>query len=364
MERTTMSSSQASVPFLHRRSAHVFITTEDPRYRYEWVCSHCDYPVTPDDDCCPRCQRAIEECPVCSCLRHVRVPCVKPDPQGGRTCPACGVRRVPFGDLVQQQFEGTFCTNLYGCPAGGFLLRTDEFAVLPKDASVCPVCRDPELKPLAVATFAYHVTHCLFCSTIFQSRSTWKEKWGGGPDVLGELGETAGPALDDCVLCGRHDSSVEGAAAAQRSHAGAPPGFGPGERGADEAAPHDGRVTWDARQSDGSVVRLQATTDEYLRMAELGRILALEPTIKTAFPRVFDAWFGSGMDVGGKDDDGPPIHRVVELLLEGTRQVAPRRILQRRISEFLDALAPHFPGREKYSIRPQGKPRPFGARKA
>ncbi len=342
-------------PYLHRRSEHVFITTEDPKYRYEWVCSHCGYPVTPDDNCCPRCQRALEDCPVCSCLRHVRVPCVQPDAQGGRRCPSCGVRRVAFGDLALQQLEGAFCTNVYGCPAGGFLLRSDEFAVLAKDASRCPVCRDEAFPPLPVATFVYHVTHCLFCSTVYQSMSTWKEKWGVPPDILGAIGETRGEPLDDCVLCGRQDRMAVARA---------------GEAGAMGSQPFDARhaparaeaVVWTSLRSEGDAAEGQATRTEYLRMAELARILMLELGIKSAFPRVFGAWFGASLGPEMPDEPGPAIHKVVESLLEGTRLPGTRRVLQRRICEFLDALAPHFPGRENYHIRPQAKGRPFAAR--
>lgn len=351
--------------YLHRRSSHVFITTEDPHYRYEWVCAHCEYPVTLEDTCCPRCQRALEDCPVCSCLRHVRVPCVQRDAQGGRRCPACGVRRVSFGDLALAQVEGTFCTNIYGCPAGGFLLRTDEYAVLPGDATLCPVCRDAGFRPLDVRTFPYHVTHCLFCSTMYQPMAAWRPGWGKPPDVLGDLVEPAGEGLDDCALCGRRDA-VDGIPAVTETRPSAVAqitrldgtAVEPPLRAPEAAAQADKRIRWQSRLSEGSESSADASVDDYLRMAELGRLLAIEPSLRRAFPRVFGAWFGSGFDGNGfHPPPGPAISHIVGLLLEGTRLPSHRRTLQRRVTELVEALTPHFPGGAAYRIRPQGEPR-------
>lgn len=339
-------------PLLHRTGERVFITTEDPNYRYEWGCAHCDYPITPHEPCCPRCQRALEECPVCSCQRHVLVPCVQPDAQGARLCPACGVRRLPFGDEALKDIEARFCTNLYGCPAGGLLLRTDEFALLPADTSLCPVCRDESFPPLPVITFAYHVEHCLFCSTLYQARATWKARWGQEPDLIGELGQTTGPLLADCVLCGRQDTGeVERPAESE------------GSKAPSTDQPMGDRKTVFAHVSPGPPEEraeppLRATRSEYLHMAELARILMLEPVMNRAFQRLFKAWFGAeGSD--GAGDAGPNIGRIVEALIRGTRREPHRKVLQRRLTELLDRLGRHFPRGASFPLRPVGPRRGY-----
>jgi hypothetical protein len=359
-------------PFLHRRGEHVFITTEDPNYRYEWICSHCGYPLTPREACCPRCQRKLEECPVCSCQRHVRVPCVEPDAQGARRCPACGVRRLPFGDEALKDVEGRFCTNLYGCPAGGLLLRSDEFALLPADASLCPLCRDEHFRPLPVATFTYHVDHCQFCSTLYQSRTTWKASWGHEPDLIGELGQVAGAPLDTCVLCGRQDVKTEGQqnggdggdampgprAAADRSSAGDGSNVTPGPRAVADRSSAVVRVG-PASASEDNPQSTKATLDEYLRMAELARILMLEPVMSRAFPRLFKAWYAAP-GPSTPHAPNPKIGRIVELLLRGTQGEPHRKVLQRRLTEVLQRLEHHFPSGASFPLRlPDGARRGY-----
>ena len=312
-----------NVKFLHRRGGHVFISVEDPTYRYEWLCGHCDYPVTESDPFCPRCQKALEECPVCSHARHVRVSRVAPDGQGERTCPVCHVRRIPFGRRPLEDLRGSFCTNIYGCPAGGFLLRCEEFALLPHEASQCPICRDPGFQPLDVRTFLYHVTRCQFCSAMFAMGSDWQPRWKSN-NVIVTLPEASQEGGTACALCGRCDTTQ---------------------------AVKDGReVYWSAVTSQGQEQRQKVLENDYLRMAELGRILMLEPSRKEAFTQSFNTWFDSGFKPGERQL-GPKVSDVAAHLLDGTRPTSPtRRVLQKRVEEFLDAWARGLPEGLNYRV--------------
>ena len=161
-----------------RAGGHIFLCASDSKARYEAACGHCHYPILADQAQCPRCRRELETCPCCNALRHVRSPRHDPDPETEiKTCSVCGVRRVPFGSREHVDLEGSFCTNIFGCPAGGLLLTTGEFALLPRGASLCPICRHESLRPLSVSAFDDLREGCFFCRECFGERDSWKAGW-------------------------------------------------------------------------------------------------------------------------------------------------------------------------------------------
>lgn len=311
--------------FRHQRpGGHVFISTEDPTYRYETLCGHCDFPIEHDDDTCPRCRRKLEDCPVCRQRTHKRSPIVK-DPARPTVvyCPVCRVTRHPIGLSTLDALDGSFCTNLYGCPAGGFLLRSDEHALLPRDATICPVCRDPELRPLSIAGFQYLLRHCLFCSTLFGLGASWSRGWSEAP-ITSVYRNGLHTNHEACALCGRHDRIV---GASDRSKGPIHIGTAsfPDERGGFEARSEE-------PQPEGA----------YLRTVELARSLALETDCDdAAFRRTLHLWF----DVSGaepREGEGVSVRNLVDALVRGTSRTEVRLPLQGRLERFNETWTRHL----------------------
>jgi hypothetical protein len=136
----------------------------------------------------------------------VRSPRHDPDPETEiKICEVCGVQRAPFGSRKHNELDEAFCTNIFGCPVGGLLLPTGEFALLPRGASRCPICEHTTLKPLAVRSFGDQLKSCIFCRTCFGSEDSWKRrrKDRTTPPEL-PAGFQAEPG-EPCLLCGRRD---------------------------------------------------------------------------------------------------------------------------------------------------------------
>lgn len=305
---------QARYVFRHPKGkGHTFITTEDPSYRYNVLCGHCEFPIEQEDDACPRCRRALEDCPVCRHRCHVRSPVERDDDQPQRVhCPVCLVDRFPVGWTVLEDLPRSFCTNLYGCPAGGMLLSSDELAVLPANPSGCPVCEHPELTPKSVAAFRHHVSHCLFCSTLFAIDGVWSRGWNEEslerlPEVSPEHGKTR------CLLCGRKDRKHEG------------------ENGELHVRSESLKLGADDLLTRGVEV------GAYLRVVELARCFVLDTEDDdAAFRSVFKLWF----DPSGTDAEAEQSHSVrelVEVLVGGTLEPGVRGMLQRRLDRFENA---------------------------
>lgn len=291
--------------FLFRKpSSHIFLTTEDPTYRYEWTCGHCDYPVTRDDEVCPRCQRWLEECPVCS-LRNHKHPARRRPEQADHRCTVCGVDRLPFNDERVIEIEGTYCTNIYGCPAGGLLLKTEQFAVLPRDASCCPICRHEALKPRDLIHFLYQLNRCLFCNTCFGPESSWAAGWADTLGTIDRIGVVCDALPEPCVLCGREDVYD---------------------------AEKDQVVTASV-SNHGERRRETLSRARYLRLAELGRILVLEEDDRTAFRKCFGVWFEHGCPPN--KEAGIPVSEIAGDLLKGTLRKEIRTVLQGRLASIL-----------------------------
>jgi RNA polymerase subunit RPABC4/transcription elongation factor Spt4 len=295
------------VNYLFRKTPrHIFITTKDPEFRYELLCGRCEYPLAEEDNVCPRCQMELEECPVCTDVKHMKAPKVRSEPSGmGHTCPVCKVRRIPFGDKTLADLRGSFCTNLYGCPAGGLLLKKGEFGLLPDKASICPVCHHDTLKPLGVEAFAYHLQRCIFCNTCFGPASSWAKGWTARPS-LEVLGEVAGDHHTPCPLCGRNDHQD----------------------------PQTGRVISVSVDRGEGEQPMDLLAEHYLRICELGRILILDKEDDEAFVKAFYLWFDSG--VKGFDQDFITVGHVVDHLIDGTLKPELRQTLQRRLDRFLE----------------------------
>jgi hypothetical protein len=218
------------------------------------------------------------------------------------------VRRRPFGDPARlARIEGTYCRNLFGCPAGGLLLKSQEIAVLDADASLCPICRHEELKPLSMPAFRERLQECLFCSTCLRREVAWPAERSLLEEPLERLGteRTEDPRLP-CLQCGRRDYQVD-----------------------------SGQVAIPHAERQGPI---SVPTGKYFRVAELGRILILEPTDEGAFKAAFRLWTEHGPAAKG---EGAPVHELFDLLLGGTHDEAMREIVSRR----LEVLAERWKGR-------------------
>ncbi len=304
-----------------RRNGHVFITTEDPTYRYETLCGQCDFPLEAKDDSCPRCQRELEDCPVCRQRTHKRSP-IEREP--GRPqiayCPVCYITRHPIGWTKLASLDASFCTNLYGCPAGGLLLRTDELALLPCNASICPVCRDPDLRPLSSTSFQYLLRQCLFCSTLFGFGANWSRGWSDQP--INRLSKDWVPTgTESCRLCGRNDRVLESESRSQ-------------DVVVSESISDDGVL--DPKIDEGIPVAA------YLRVIELARSLTLEVDKDEAtFRRILRLWF----DASGREPEereGMSVRKLVDTLVRGTLRDDVRLPLQGRVERFEAAWHRHL----------------------
>ncbi len=309
----------------------VFFTTADPSVHYELTCGNCQFPITEDDPLCPRCQERLEHCPVCSDCTQTRAPKREPDHKGERTCPVCGVKRVAFGDLRLSQLKGSFCGNIYGCPAGGLLLRTNEFALLPEKASLCPICRDESLRPFDVKTFSYHVSRCVFCSTCFRPASDWTRGWGEGHDNLDRVVRPQADRDERCALCGRDDRQP-----------GGPPG------------PITG-VVIAALRGDNTPGEDPVDDKTYLSMAELGRLMILEKNDERMFDAAFRLWFQPNAALVVESQPTLKIQERVSHLVEGTLEPEVRRVLVRRTLRFLELWERKLMRKDRVASRPSAR---------
>lgn len=294
---------------------HVFMTTQDPRYIYTVLCGRCGYPVEECDARCPRCQLELESCPVCREGTHKKAWKVDVDPETGqKTCPVCETLRIPFGAMPLTKVQGSFCRNVYGCRAGGLLLGSNELAVLRSNASICPICRHQELRPLDVRIFLHLVSRCVYCHAVFGPLPTpTREDWKSYEPDVKWLRDVSADATDGCILCGRHDALSD-----------------------------DPDVVLVSGAADGDELSRQPIPVlQYLRIAELGRILILEKETSHAFRRLFDAWFEENRKV--VPDSFVPVRSVGQLLLEGTLDTSIHRILRVRVEEMQRAWGERLP---------------------
>jgi hypothetical protein len=294
-----------------RAGGHIFLCASDSKARYEMACGHCDYPILADQAQCPRCRRELETCPCCNALRHVRSPRHDPDPETEiKTCPVCGVRRVPFGSREHVDLEGSFCTNIFGCPAGGLLLTTGEFALLPRGASLCPICRHESLRPLSVSAFDDLREGCFFCRECFGERDSWKAGWrlpSFGRDLAASFQM---PPVDTCPLCGRRDHLMK-----------------------------DGKVICVPR-FDGGVPE-EVAAEEYPGLLALGRAFIQEASDQNVERILFAPPSPSHRELS----------RWIEGLLVGTHLPAIRKILERRTRNLLEEYRREFgPERQRTGL--------------
>lgn len=293
------------------QGTQVFLSSQDPSYRYETLCGHCGYPIEPKERRCPRCRRELEDCPVCRERTHSRTPKVPAQPTGGTECVVCGILRYPVGHCSLVETDGAFCTNLYGCPAGGMLTSPDQVVYWPTDTPRCLVCKESELRPLPVTSFPHLVRRCLFCSAIFGIDHTWQIKL---EEEFGQISRLPRVAASDapCVLCGRNDDHTEEAFIRSNS-------VGPWGREAEE--------------------RRRIPLSTYLRMEELGQALMLfTDNNRQAARHLYDRWFATGHSSMSRvePDEGVKVATVIQHLLEGTLNREVRRVLRQRLDGLMD----------------------------
>jgi hypothetical protein len=163
-----------------------------------YTCGHCDFPMLPGATRCGRCGNELTDCRFCTPLFGVRIPAA----DAATRCPNCFTRQVATPRLdappaVQPaEPEELFCSNLFGCPAGGHLNDT----TFPGHTSECPFCRSSELPLLRAFTRVDHLEACTFCSSLFGLEPR-KER----------------PIDGDCCLCGHaYAAKIAHPATAQR----------------------------------------------------------------------------------------------------------------------------------------------------
>jgi hypothetical protein len=264
----------------------------------------------------------LEDCPVCRDITHKKAPWVDPDPDtGAKTCPVCGTRRHPFGYQSLSEIEGMFCTNLYGCPAGGLLLSNQEFAVLRPDASRCPVCKHETLKPLDLRTFIYLISQCVFCNGVFGTPSSWTPReWGKQWEVTTDrLRLTPDREYHPCPLCGREDNPLKGNS---------------------ENVSEVEMLIDKPGEEAGSKEKLAAGL--YARVVELGKILIFENDNKKASKKLYSTWFDA-LHLAAPGES-IRVEDAGDYLLQGTRKPEIHRILRSRLTALLDSWKEQVPG--------------------
>src|SRR5207302_1792423 len=79
------------------------------------------------------------------------------------------------------------------------------------------------------------------------------------------------------------------------------------------------------------------TEDDYRRVLELGRTLALMEDDDVAFDQMFLLWFRGGLGRAGSGETARPsftVAAIVDFLIRGTEDDATKRILERRVDNF------------------------------
>lgn len=282
--------------------SHVFISPELPDFQYTLLCGTCEFPVTKDDAQCPRCQRALELCPICSDRTHKKTtPATLRD--GVKVCPVCQCKRAQLGKVELHELEDYFCSNAYGCPAGGLLLTTDEYALLPEDSTTCRICRHEHLAPYAAGTFTFQVSRCLFCSTVFQNQESSDSGWGPGRfDALQKVvPPKTGELKVPCALCGRLDRlNGESVDTTRLDLQGEP------------------------------AESLKVPIAQYLKICEIGRLMMLLQDDSEVSRRSFRIWFDARIS-SSKAPEKISVAEILQYLLVGTISKPQRSILEKRI---------------------------------
>jgi len=290
---------------------HIFLSSEDPSYRYVTLCGRCEYPIEPDEPRCPRCQEDLEDCPVCRRRSHKRAPKTSPLADGRHQCTVCGIFRYPVGHQSLVETDGAFCSNLYGCPAGGLITHQDEIVYWPPDADVCQVCRNADLPPLPTASFTQVVRQCLFCSALFGLASSRRVMLREDFDHVSELPHIS--ATDSpCVLCGRND-----------------------DRSSEDTVRSNFVDPWDFEAVEHSELGI----DAYLRVVELGRALVLfSESDNEATKHLYRQWVEPHSPEVGRTivSHGTKVADVVDYLIRGTLDPRVRKVLQKRLDGFID----------------------------
>jgi hypothetical protein len=305
-----------SLRLLFRVGSNIFMTPLDPHYYYTVLCGNCQFPLAEEDEQCPRCQIPLEECAVCSATTHTRAPIAPADPYtGAKRCPLCYVVRVPFGRQLVSEFEGCFCTNIYGCPAGGLLLQSEEFAVLQPKAIHCPICNNSGLRPLDLRNFIPLISRCIFCSTCFGLSHSWYRGWSTSWDPKLLQSDETQPPAHPCPLCGRCDF-----------------------------LDRMGLVKYISIDAKGQQQEVALQKWQYLRVVELGRAFILRRDDQSVFLNIFDSWFRvAGTPVSHELENPLTVGEVAGHLLKGTLLPTAYRFLSNRLDIFLSTWSRKLP---------------------
>lgn len=284
-----------------------FFCTHDEKITYQLFCGSCGYPVRRDDNLCPRCHRGLSDCPVCTRAKGTRGPMVESESTPRhRTCQSCKVRLVRLDNPIQlDELSGHFCPNIYGCPAGGLLVKSGEVAILGSGGSLCPICSDVAFPLVDVRMFRQHFAcDCLFCRNvfdqIFSSRLPWQKPIGEERPLV----QVARKSMESCLLCGRRDV-VE-----------------------------HGKVRVGGSKSAGEY-NLSISLGGYGRVVELARALVLLDSDEEVIEDMFVKWHDLGMPCASERSPGISVSKLIEFVWEGTLDDARAGIvLRRRVERF------------------------------
>ncbi|HEX8172331.1 MAG TPA: tubulin-like doman-containing protein [Thermoanaerobaculia bacterium] len=161
-----------------------------------FTCAHCEFPVRRGDANCGRCGNALTECRFCTPLFHIRIPVGADDAR----CPNCSTKpsraKSHIGDdtLSPAEPDELFCSNLFGCPAGGNLHNT----TFPPHTLECPFCRAADLPLLRAFTREEHLGTCSLCSQLFGFSAKRKAS-----------GDTESSTEGHCCLCGHGAAALD-----------------------------------------------------------------------------------------------------------------------------------------------------------
>lgn len=162
-----------------------------------FTCGHCDFPMLSDATRCARCGNELTDCRYCTPLFHVRVP--RPATPEDR-CPNCHASAASVAGIDDDARlrpapgDDSFCSNIFGCVAGGHLHDT----TFPPHVDVCPLCHHTELPLRRVFTRENHLKACRYCSDLFGIQVT-----------AGERASYRAQSDHCCCLCGRTYTAVD-----------------------------------------------------------------------------------------------------------------------------------------------------------
>jgi hypothetical protein len=197
-----------------------FISTRDGT-RMDHTCFHCSFPITNRQletlrdgrpVRCPRCRRALRECPYCSHREGVLFQPAKTD-HGPDRCPRCSnlLHRHSCdydGGAEEGLHQPGFCRNIFGCPAGGKPWSTATEMTGREWCEACHDRKDPGLL-LPWEDLRDHVERCPVCLVLLGTPQEGRVHRFSPAELIEHLCRHADQEPErHCVLCGTQPAAV------------------------------------------------------------------------------------------------------------------------------------------------------------